>query len=84
MQRDDGRLYLVYNPIPKNWGNRYPLNLAMSEDNGHTWPDIVSLAPDPAEFSYPAIVEMEDGIAITYTWRRERIRCWQIPNSALK
>lgn len=83
---EDGRLLMVYNPISKNWGPRTPLDLAVSTDNGHTWASIAHLEDDPegkGEFSYPAIVRTEDGVAITYTWRRERIRCWQIPLAAL-
>ncbi len=84
---DDGRLLLVYNPVGDNWGERTPLDLAVSDDNGKTWESIAHLEDDPAEgneFSYPAIVKTEDGIAITYTWNRERIRAWQIPMDVLK
>lgn len=83
---EDGRLLMVYNPVAMNWGPRTPLDLAVSTDNGHTWGNIAHLEDDPerkGEFSYPAIVRTRDGVAISYTWRRERIRCWQIPLSAL-
>jgi len=82
----DGRILLVYNPVGKNWGPRTPLDLAVSTDDGQTWTDIAHLEDDPnkdAEYSYPAIVQTKGGIAISYTWRRERIRCWQIPLEAL-
>lgn len=80
---DDGRLLLVYNPVGEDWGARTPLNLAVSADNGETWQDIVSLETAPGEYSYPAIVRTDDGVAISYTWKRERVRCWQVPLEAL-
>jgi predicted neuraminidase len=80
----DGRVLLVYNPTNKKSGNRSPLNLAVSSDNGETWTDVVSLETEPGmEFSYPAIVRTAKGVAVSYTWKRERIRCWQIPLEAL-
>ena len=82
----DGRVVLIYNPVGENWGARTPLDIAVSSDNGHTWDIIAHLEDDPdikGEYSYPAIVETEDGIAVCYTWKRERIRLWQIPMSAL-
>ncbi len=84
LKLEDGRLLLVYNPVGKNWGGRSPLNLAVSTDNGRTLADLVSLENEPGqEFSYPAIVRTTKGIAISYTWKRQRIRCWQIPLESL-
>jgi predicted neuraminidase len=83
---EDGRLLLVYNPVGKNWGDRTPLDLAVSTDNGKTWETIAHLEADAdpeSEFSYPAIIRSEDGVVITYTYQRERVRCWQVPLSAL-
>lgn len=34
------------------------------------------------EYSYPAIVGTGLGIAVSYTWRRQSVRCWQIPLAA--
>lgn len=85
LQLDDGRLILVYNPVAKNWGSRSPLNLAVSKDNGETWTDFASLESEPEmEFSYPAIIKTDDGIAISYTWKRDKVRVWQIPLAALE
>ncbi len=84
---DDGRLVLLYNPVGKNWGPRTPLDLAVSEDNGQHWRTIAHLEDSPAaksEFSYPSIVQTRQGVALCYTWNRERVRCWQIPLPALK
>jgi predicted neuraminidase len=81
---EDGRVLLVYNPIGENWGARTPLNLAISNDNGATWEDRVSLETAEGEYSYPGIVRTETGVAITYTWKRQRVRCWQIPLKAIE
>jgi predicted neuraminidase len=82
----DGRVLLVYNPVGQDWGARTPLDLALSHDNGQSWKTIAHLEDDPdqeSEYSYPAIVKTKDGIAISYTWNRSNIRCWQIPESIL-
>jgi predicted neuraminidase len=86
LRLEDGRVVLIYNPVGKNWGARTPLDIAISSDNGQTWKTIAHLEDDPdpdSEYSYPAIVATKQGIAVTYTWNRERIRCWQIPLSVL-
>ncbi len=81
---EDGRVLLVYNPVAENWGPRSPLNLAVSDDDGDTWRDIASLEDEEGgEFSYPCITRTREGIAISYTWKRQRVRCWQIPLEAL-
>ncbi|MDP2325940.1 MAG: exo-alpha-sialidase, partial [Gammaproteobacteria bacterium] len=84
----DGRVLLVYNPVPGNWKARTPIDLAISEDNGKTWKTVAHLEADAdlrSEFSYPAIIQMESGdVVITYTYQRERVRCWQIPLAALQ
>ncbi|MEA1950243.1 MAG: exo-alpha-sialidase [Planctomycetota bacterium] len=82
----DGRVVLIYNPVGRNWGARTPLDIAVSSDNGQTWKTVAHLEDDPdlkSEYSYPTIVRTEDGIAVCYTWNRQRIRCWQIPLSTL-
>lgn len=80
----DGRLVLIYNPVGKNWGSRSPLNLAVSSDNGRTWDDVAALEDEPEmEFSYPAVVTTSKGLAVSYTWKRQRIRVWQIPLEAI-
>lgn len=78
----DGRIVLIYNPVGRNWGARTPLDLAVSSDNGRSWKTVAHLEDNPdadSEYSYPAIVETKDGMAVCYTWQRERIRCWRIP-----
>ena len=84
LKLDDGRLLLMYNPVAENWGSRSPLNLALSTDNGATWRDLASIESEPKmEFSYPAIVRTATGVAISYTWKRQRIRVWTIPIDAI-
>jgi len=86
LRLDDGRVLLVYNPVGKNWGPRTPLDLAVSSDNGNTWKSIAHLEDNPdldSEFSYPAIVRTASGVAICYTWQRQRVRCWQVPLQTL-
>jgi predicted neuraminidase len=87
LRLEDERVLLVYNPVGEDWGARTPLDLAVSSDNGKTWKTIAHLEDDPnleSEYSYPAIVRTDSGVAVCYTWKRERIRCWQIPMSALE
>lgn len=74
----DGRLILAYNPDGKNWGVRRPMALAVSNDNGKTWLTSVNLETgnEGDEFSYPSIIHLGDTIAVTYTWKRERIAFW--------
>ncbi len=83
----DGTLWLVYNPTKGNWGPRNSLMLAFSKDNGKTWTEFVYLEKDlnpTHEYSYPSIITTKRGLGITYTWRRERVKFWEIPNNTLQ
>jgi predicted neuraminidase len=75
---EDGTLALVYNRDGKNWGARRPIAVAISTDNGKTWPTSVDLETGNGEdeFSYPSIIHTGDTIALTYTWKRESIAFW--------
>ena len=84
LRLEDGRILLVYNPVGRNWGKRTPLTLAVSKDNGKRWKNLVHLETAPGEYSYPTVVRTTRGVAVSYTWKRERVRCWQIPLDALK
>lgn len=67
----DGRVALACNPVPEG---RTPLALLVSEDEGRTWRQALTLEGGPGEYSYPSIIQAADGrIHIVYTWRRERI-----------
>lgn len=74
----DGRLFLLSNPVSENWGDRTPLTLQMSEDNGETWQTILTLEDVEGEFSYPAIKYYEGKLYITYTHDRKEISYWEI------
>ncbi len=70
---DSGRVLLVYTDTES--GSRYPLVIAQSHDDGETWGDIITLATDWGEFSYPSIIQASDGkIHLTYTYRRYSIK----------
>ncbi len=73
---DDGTLVLAYNPVSGDWAGRTPLSLALSTDDGETWTRRLDIETGEARYSYPAIIPTPDGIAMTYTWRRERIAFW--------
>jgi predicted neuraminidase len=67
----DGRFLLIYNPIAQG---RHKLSLSISED-GKEWHDLLNLEDSPGEYSYPAMIQSNDGLVhITYTWKRERIK----------
>lgn len=65
----DGRVVLAYNDSPDV---RTPLTLALSEDEGETWPRKRNLIHEEgSEFHYPAIIETPDGnLHVTYTHNR--------------
>lgn len=74
----DDTLVLAYNPDTANWGSRSPLSLAISFDNGVTWPKILDIdsGAKEDEYSYPAVISYGDTIAVSYTWNRKKIAYW--------
>lgn len=73
-----GTQVLVYNPAVAGkdwWEGRNELRVAISPDGEH-WQDVYELVKQPrGEFSYPAIIETNDGhLHITYTYDRKNIR----------
>jgi predicted neuraminidase len=67
----DGRHLLIYNHTTKG---RTPLNIALSED-GMRWQAAVVLENEPGEYSYPAIIQSQDGLVhATYTWKRQKVK----------
>lgn len=67
----DGRQLLVFNNTRKG---RTPLNVAVSQD-GSQWEVVVTLEDQPGEYSYPAVIQSDDGLVhITYTYLRKGIK----------
>ena len=86
----DGTLALVYNRTDEQ-GVRSPLSIALSFNNGETWPHRLDIESEEGEYSYPAIIPTTMGMAITYIWKRERIAFWHgsieqvtLPNIEIK
>ncbi len=76
----DGTLVLVYNPIGGNWGERSPLSVSLSHDNGATFSPPEHLVTAPGEYSYPAIIAPTPGasggrLCVSYTSNRTNIVC---------
>jgi predicted neuraminidase len=78
VQTQDGRLVLAHNPVSGNWAPRTPLVLSVSEDQGETWKQAFVLERGEGEYSYPAIIEAEGKLYVTYTWNRKRIAFWEL------
>jgi predicted neuraminidase len=70
---------LIYNPVSENWGDRYPISIAVSTDNGTTWPtkfDIEKGSGDD-ELSYPDLMYNNGYLIACYTWNRKNIAFWK-------
>lgn len=70
----DGSLLLACNPLD---ANRNRLALLRSQDGGKRWsaPYIVEQGSENDEFSYPALLQDENGIVhLAYTWKRQAIK----------
>ncbi len=70
----DGKVYLVCNPIAKNWGARSPLSLLVSADDGVHFSKVMDLEDTAGEYSYPAMIADGNQLYITYTYNRKGIR----------
>jgi len=67
----DGRIVLVCNPVREG---RTPLSVLVSEDNGTTWPRRIDLESNPGEYSYPSVIQAEDGLVhVVATHQRTQI-----------
>jgi len=74
----DGSHLLIYNHTTTKegkWGGpRSPLNVAVSKD-GKQWHAAAVLETEPGEFSYPAVIQSDDGLVhIAYTWKRKKVK----------
>jgi predicted neuraminidase len=76
VQIQGDHLALAYNPVGENWGPRFPMTLAISVDNGQSWPIKVDLEKGEGsnEFSYPSLIYEEGYLVLCYTWNRKNIR----------
>ncbi|MEX2564395.1 MAG: sialidase family protein [Cyclobacteriaceae bacterium] len=74
------KVAVIYNPVAENWGKRYPITVALSTDNGKTWPlkyDIEKGENEEDELSYPAMFYEEGNLVACYTWNRQRVAFWK-------
>lgn len=69
----DGRIVLICNPIEKNWGPRTPLSVFVSSDNGKSFAKELDLETEEGGFAYPAVIENDGILHITYTYNRKKI-----------
>lgn len=70
-------LILCSNPVGSNWGARSPITLHVSMDNGKTWIEEVVLEDTQGEFSYPAVIEQDGLVRVSYTYDRKSIAYWE-------
>lgn len=67
----DGRIVLACNPVPEG---RTPLSVLASDDNGATWPRRIDVETGPGEYSYPSVIQADDGrIHLVATHQRKQI-----------
>ncbi|WP_228527794.1 sialidase family protein [Pararhodonellum marinum] len=73
------RVALAYNPVGENWGKRHPLHLAISFDNGQSWPfiHVIEKGIGEDEFSYPSLIYKNGILTLTYTRNRKNITFWK-------
>ena len=83
VRTEAGNLFLVCNPVAANWGQRSPLSLFKSVDEGASWHRLLDLETEAAEFSYPAIISVGAKIIITYTYKRQNIACVSLDEAEL-
>ncbi|MFA7487518.1 MAG: sialidase family protein [Lysobacteraceae bacterium] len=72
-QLSDNTLVLFYNPVSVNWGERTPLSVSLSTDNGISWTKPFDIETESGEYSYPFAIVEDNRINLTYTWRRKKI-----------
>ena len=73
------KIALIYNPVAENWGDRFPISIAVSEDNGKTWPLKFDIEKGEGEdeLSYPAIFYEDGHLVACYTWNRQTVAFWK-------
>lgn len=77
---DDGALLLVYNPVGGNWGERSPLSVSVSHDDGASFSPPDHLETAPGEYSYPAVIASGGRLWASYTSNRSNlvVAGWEI------
>jgi len=61
------------------WSLPPPLSVLISEDNGETFPYQVDLETQPGEYSYPSILQTQNGaLHVVATYNRQRIQHYTI------
>ncbi|MGN1479994.1 MAG: exo-alpha-sialidase [Acutalibacteraceae bacterium] len=73
---NDGRIFVVYNPISENWGKRYIIGYSLSGDNAESFTDCEIIEQSENifdEFSYPAVITDGKLIYLTYTHNRKDV-----------
>jgi predicted neuraminidase len=70
---------IIYNPVGKNWGDRFPISVAVSVDNGATWsaPFNIEKGRKGDELSYPDMYYENGDLFACYTWNRKSVAFWQ-------
>jgi predicted neuraminidase len=68
----NGHLLLVHNDSDRA---RTPLSITRSTDGGTTWSAHLAFESNPGEYSYPSVLQTDDGlIHVVYTYRRYSIK----------
>ncbi len=79
---EQGSLLLAFNNSRRR---RTPLCVALSDDQGASWPHLRVLEDGEGEFSYPTVIQGADGIFhAVYTWRRRTIQYVQFDEAWLR
>lgn len=75
LKLESGRLALAFND---STSDRNPLNIALSKNDGRTWPwwrIVEGGEGKPGSFAYPFLAQSDDGrIHVTYTYNRDTIK----------
>ncbi|BBM83748.1 sialidase family protein [Candidatus Uabimicrobium amorphum] len=80
---DNGKIVIVYNHSQQH---RFPLNIAVSDDEGISWKTILQLEHEPHKvgYSYPSIIQSADKkIHIVYSWKCQKINYAVLDPSSL-
>ncbi len=75
---DNHIIAIVHNPVGEDWGNRSPLVVGLSYDNGETFTKQIILEDIDKEFSYPSVITDGNKLYISYTYNREYIKYVEI------